>query len=54
MLVQVMEFILLQIIQVPMILTFAIGGHLFGFSWKGQRFKRTRAPLNANTEAHPA
>ncbi|HDH58157.1 MAG TPA: glycosyltransferase [Bacteroidetes bacterium] len=36
------EFALLELIHIPAILTFSIGGHLLGFQWKGERFKRTR------------
>jgi cellulose synthase/poly-beta-1,6-N-acetylglucosamine synthase-like glycosyltransferase len=32
----------LSIIHIPAILTFSIGGHLWGFRWKGERFRRTR------------
>jgi len=33
-------FLALEIIHIPAILTFSIGGHLLGFRWKGQRFRR--------------
>ena len=32
----------LEILHIPAILTFSIGGHLAGFRWKGQKFKRRR------------
>lgn len=33
-------FIALEVIHIPAILTFSLGGHLLGFRWKGQRFRR--------------
>lgn len=44
-------FAILELLHIPAILTFSIGGHLFGFRWKGQRFKRTRAASYDITEA---
>jgi len=35
-------FCILQLVHIPAILIFAIGGHLWGFRWKGQKFKRTQ------------
>ncbi len=35
----------LELIHIPAIITFSIGGHLLGFRWKGQRFKRTKVPV---------
>ncbi len=36
-------FLILELFHIPAVLAFSIGGHLFGFRWKGQRFKRTRS-----------
>jgi cellulose synthase/poly-beta-1,6-N-acetylglucosamine synthase-like glycosyltransferase len=36
-------FFLLELLHIPAVLTFSTAGHLFGFRWKGQRFKRTRS-----------
>jgi cellulose synthase/poly-beta-1,6-N-acetylglucosamine synthase-like glycosyltransferase len=35
-------FVFLELIHIPAILGFSIGGHLWGFRWKGERFRRTR------------
>lgn len=37
-------FLVLELVHITAILTFSVGGHLWGFRWKGQRFKRTRSP----------
>jgi cellulose synthase/poly-beta-1,6-N-acetylglucosamine synthase-like glycosyltransferase len=42
-----LAFMALEIIHIPAILTFSIGGHLLGFRWKGQRFRRKRAAYPA-------
>ena len=39
-----LPFIMLELIHVPVILFFSIGGHLTGFRWKGQKFQRRRSP----------
>jgi len=40
------NFTLLQLVHIPAILTFSIGGHLFGFQWKGQKLKRSQETAN--------
>ncbi|HEX7344179.1 MAG TPA: glycosyltransferase family 2 protein, partial [bacterium] len=35
-----LAFMALEVIHIPAILTFSLGGHLLGFRWKGQRFRR--------------
>lgn len=35
-------FVFLELIHIPAVLAFSIGGHLWGFRWKGERFRRTR------------
>ncbi len=35
-------FFCLELIHIPAILGFSIGGHLWGFRWKGERYRRTR------------
>ena len=42
-----LAFLALEGIHIPAILTFSIGGHLLGFRWKGQRFRRKRAAYPA-------
>jgi hypothetical protein len=37
-----------ELIHIPAILTFSIGGHLLGFRWKGQRFKRTKVTVSSD------
>jgi cellulose synthase/poly-beta-1,6-N-acetylglucosamine synthase-like glycosyltransferase len=43
-----LAFAALEIIHIPAILAFSIGGHLLGFRWKGQRFRRKRATYSAD------
>ncbi|MFH1861882.1 MAG: glycosyltransferase [bacterium] len=35
-------FLTMEVIHIPAILLFSVGGHLFGFRWKGERFRRRR------------
>lgn len=44
-------FAMLELVHVPAILIFSIGGHLFGFRWKGERFKRARNKTLEYTQA---
>jgi cellulose synthase/poly-beta-1,6-N-acetylglucosamine synthase-like glycosyltransferase len=46
-----LAYFVLEMIHIPAILTFSIGGHLVGFRWKGQRFKRRRSVDQALPEA---
>ena len=47
-------FLILELIHIPAILSFSTVGHLWGFHWKGQRFKRTREPaIKASQTANP-
>ncbi len=39
-------FSILELLHIPATLIFAIGGHLWGFRWKGQKFNRTRKHIN--------
>ncbi len=41
-------FIFLELLHLPAIIAFSIGGHLWGFHWKGQRFRRTRSTPNVS------
>jgi cellulose synthase/poly-beta-1,6-N-acetylglucosamine synthase-like glycosyltransferase len=38
-------FGILELVHVPAILIFSIGGHLLGFRWKGQRYRRKRTAI---------
>jgi cellulose synthase/poly-beta-1,6-N-acetylglucosamine synthase-like glycosyltransferase len=42
--------LILEIIHIPAILTFSLGGHLLGFRWKGQKFKRRQPAAEAFSE----
>jgi cellulose synthase/poly-beta-1,6-N-acetylglucosamine synthase-like glycosyltransferase len=37
-----LSFLLMELIHVPAILFFSLGGHLLGFRWKGEKYRRTR------------
>jgi len=36
-------FLVMELIHIPAILSFSIGGHVVGFRWKGERFRRAKA-----------
>jgi cellulose synthase/poly-beta-1,6-N-acetylglucosamine synthase-like glycosyltransferase len=44
-------FLVLELIHIPAILTFSLGGHLAGFRWKGQKFKRKQSTARTVVEA---
>ncbi|RJP80019.1 MAG: glycosyltransferase [Candidatus Zixiibacteriota bacterium] len=44
-------FAVLALLHVPAILSFSLGGHLLGFRWKGERFRRRRSAAPALREA---
>ncbi len=44
-------FLLLELLHIPAILTFSLGGHLFGFRWKGEHFQRRRNPSPVYSQA---
>ncbi|MCX6640999.1 MAG: glycosyltransferase [bacterium] len=49
-----LTFSVLELIHIPAILTFSIGGHFWGFRWKGERFKRTGKTAAQTPEAAPS
>ncbi len=40
-----LAFLALEVVHIPAILTFSLGGHLLGFRWKGQRFRRKSSSI---------